>query len=162
MYKHNNSIYKSIWNQDKLIQEISSIVSYLHIFIFIGNKINTFLVVFYIYIIFLLLVLILLLIMAFLFKKGKYNIIWPVEILKDVLWIISSTFFGQIFALLISAFKWQIGRLYYNSSVSCSIGNWYYVIVPIRIITIIIQVIISYISISIYYQADFISEGNDI
>ena len=100
--------------------------------------------------------------MAFLFKKGKYNIIWPVEILKDVLWIISSTFFGQIFALLISAFKCPTGRLYYNSNVSCSIGNWYYVIVLIRIIKIIIQVIISYISISMYYQADFISEGNDI
>ena len=100
--------------------------------------------------------------MAFRFKKGKYNIIWPVEILKYVLPIISCTFFGQIFALLISAFKCPTGRLYYNANVSCTIGNWFYIIVPIGVMAIIIQLIISYITISMYYQADFISEGNDL
>ena len=118
---------------------MANIFSFLHLLRFIGDKLNTFLVVFYIYIIFLLLVLILLLIMAFRFKKGKYNIIWPVEILKYVLPIISCTFFGQIFALLISAFKCPTGRLYYNANVSCTIGNWFYIIVPIGAIAIIIQ-----------------------
>jgi len=134
----------------------------LHILKFIGDKLNNFLIVFYIYLIFLFFVLILLLIMAFRLKKGKYNIIWPIEILKYVLPIISSTFYGQIFALLISAFKCPTGRIYYNSSVSCTIGTWFYVIFPFGVIAIIIQVIISYITISMYYQADFISEGNDI
>ena len=100
--------------------------------------------------------------MAFRFKKGKYNIIWPIEFLKYVLPTISSTFYGQIFALLISAFKCPTGRIYYNASVSCTIGTWFYIIAPIGAIAIIIQVIISYITISLYYQADFISEGNDI
>jgi len=101
--------------------------------------------------------------MAFRFKKGKYNIIWPIKILKYILPIISSTFYGQIFALLISAFKCPAGRIYYNANpnISCTIGTWFYVIVPFGGIAIIIQVFISYITISLYYQADFISEGND-
>ena len=100
--------------------------------------------------------------MSFRLKRGKYNIIWPIKILKYVLPIISSTFFGQIFVLLISAFKCPTGRIYFNSSVSCTIGTWFYIIFPIGVIAIIIQVIISYITISMYYQADFISEGKDI
>ena len=100
--------------------------------------------------------------MAFRLKKNKYNILWPICILKYTLPMISSTFFGQIFVLLLSAFKCPTGRLYYSSNASCIIDTWYYVSFPIVIIAIIIQIFLSYMTLSMHYQVDFINEGNDI
>ena len=117
---------------------------------------------FYIYFVFLLFILILFFIMCFRLKKGKYNILWPINILKYILPLISSTFFGQIFILLISAFKCREGRLYYNSKASCTIGPWFYIIVPISSIAMVFQILLSYLTISMYYRADFIEEGNNL
>ena len=101
--------------------------------------------------------------MSFRLNAGKYNILWPIDILKYCLPIMSQTLFGQIFILLISAFKCKGGRLYYNSKVDgCKVGTWYYVGLPISIIAIVLQLLLSYITISMYYQADFILEGNNI
>ena len=151
-----------IWNQDKLINEIQNIFNYFNLIIFLDEKLLYFLAAFYIYIIFLIIILILFFIMSFRLNSGKYNILWPIYILKYCLPIISQTFFGQIFILLISAFKCKEGRYYYNSkSTDCKIGTWYYIGIPISILAIIIQLLLSYITNSMYYQADFIIEGNN-
>ena len=141
---------------------MQNIFNYLHLIVFLDDNLEYFLVAFYVYITFLLFVLILFFIMSFRLKAGKYNILWPICILKYCLPIICKTFFGQIFILLISAFKCPEGRLYYNSKASCTIGTWFYVGVPISCFAIIIQIILSYVTISMYYQADFISEGNNL
>ena len=101
--------------------------------------------------------------MSFRLKAGKYDIIWPIYFLKYCLSMICFTFFGQIFILLISAFKCKEGRIYYSSTIkNCKIGTWFYIGIPFACIGIIIQIILSYITISMYYQADFINEGNNL
>ena len=107
---------------------MQNIFNYLHLINFLNDKLFNYLMAFYIYFAFLLFILILFFIMCFRLKKGKYNILWPINILKYILPLITSTFFGQIFILLISAFKCKEGRLYYNSKASCTIGPWFYVI----------------------------------
>ena len=141
---------------------MQNIFNYLHLIVFLDDNLEYFLVAFYVYITFLLFVLILFFIMSFRLKAGKYNILWPICILKYCLPIICKTFFGQIFILLISAFKCPEGRLYYNSKAPCTVGTWFYVGVPISCLAIIIQIVLSYVTISMYYQADFISEGNNL
>ena len=114
------------------------------------------------YILFLLFILILFFTISFRLKVGNYKILWPITILKYCLPIITQTLFGQIFILLISAFKCREGRLYYITKAKCTIGTWFYIGVPISTLAIIIQIILSYSTISMYYQHDFINEGKDI
>ena len=91
----------------------------------LNDKLEYFLTAFYVYIIFLIIIWSLFFIMSFRLNAGKYNILWPIDILKYCLPIMSQTLFGQIFILLISAFKCKGGRLYYNSKVDgCKVGTW--------------------------------------
>ena len=136
--------------------------NYLHLITFLNDKLTNFLIAFYLYVCFLIFILILFFVMSFRLKAGKYNILWPISILKYSLPLISSTFFGQIFILLISAFKCQEGRLYYNSKAVCTPGAWFYATLPISSLAIIFQLLLSYITISMNYKADFIEEGNDL
>ena len=52
--------------------------------------------------------------------------------------------------------------LYYGSTAECHIENWYYVTLPICCIGLIIQISLSYVTLSLYYQADFICETGDV
>ena len=92
---------------------------------FLNDKFFNFLVAFYIYIIFFIAILILFIIMSLRLKSGKYNVIWPVTILKFILPIISFTFFGHSLALLISIFKCLTGKLYYTSKAKCQITIYF-------------------------------------
>ena len=95
-------------------------------------------------------------------KSGNYNVIWPVYILKYSLSFISSTFFGHTLALLLSIFKCLTGTIYYSSKAPCTINDLFYLNAPLSVIVIIMQIILSLLTISMYYNADFIVEGNDL
>ena len=96
------------------------------------------------------------------FKDGKYNILWPVYILRYALPIISMTFFGQIFIMLMSIFKCLSGQLYYLSYTKCETNSLYYITLFITCIGIILQLVLSYITVSLYYHADFVNESGSI
>ena len=100
--------------------------------------------------------------MCFRLKEGKLDILWPICILKYCLPIICCTFFGQIFLLSVSVFECRNGKIYFDENVACKSGDWFYYDAPISIIVMIIQIILSYLTISMSYQADFIIEGNDL
>ena len=104
----------------------------------------------------------LLLIMSLRLKSGNYSILWPISILKYFLPIICHTFFGHTFLLLLSIFKCITGKLYYGSKISCEINILVYFNAPLSVIAMIIQIFLSYLTISMYYNADFIIEGNDL
>ena len=135
--------------------------NYLHFIVFLNDKLENFLIAFYSYIAFLIIISFLFFIMSFRLKAGKYNILWPISILKYCLPIISQTFYGQIFVLLISGFKCPEGKLYYSSNAKCTIGTWFYVGIPITSIAILVQLLLSYITISMHYKHDFIIGGNN-
>ena len=144
------------------LQTISNISYYIHLILFLDNNKSLFLSAIYIYIIFLAFITVLFIIMCLRFKAGKYNFLWPITILCYALPIISKTFFGQIFLLLISIFKCIYGKqLYYASTTQCEIGTWYYITMPLCCIALLLQVILSYTTISLYYQPDFIYDNND-
>ena len=100
--------------------------------------------------------------MSFRLKDGKYNILWPICILKYCLPIICFTFFGQFFLLLISIFICKSDKTYYDDRVPCRRYKYFYLCAPTSIIGIIIQIILSYITISMYFIPDFINRGNDL
>ena len=98
---------------------------------------------------------------CFKFMNAEYVPLWPITILKYSLPIISKTFFGQIFLIFLSIFKCLYGKkLYYAAEKECIIGTWYYITLPFCCIGIIIQIVLSYVSISLYYQADFSVDNN--
>ena len=144
------------------LQTISNISYYIHLILFLDDNKSLFLSAIYIYIAFLTFITILLTIMCLRFEAGKFNILWPITILCYALPIISKAFFGQFFLLLISIFKCINGEiLYYSSLEKCEVGTWYYITLPFCCIALIVQIIISYITISLYYQPDFIYDNND-
>ena len=100
--------------------------------------------------------------MAFRLKNGKYNILWPICILRYCLPVICFTFFGQFFLLLISVFICRNGKTYYDDNIPCRQNSYFYFCASISIISIIIQFILSYITISMYFVPDFINRGNDL
>ena len=148
---------------DNLLKKISDILYYVHLIVFFDNDRNIFLSIIYIYFIFLIFIAALFIIMCLRFMVGKYNILWPINILRYALPIICITFFGQLFLILLSIFKCIYdNKLYYAADVECQIGSWYYITCPICCIGIILQIILSYITISLYYQADFICENANV
>ena len=100
--------------------------------------------------------------MPFRLKDGKYNILWPICILKYCLPIICFTFFGQFFLLLISIFICRNDKTYYDDQIPCRKNKYFYLCAPSSIIGIIIQFILSYITISMHFIPDFINRGNDL
>ena len=144
------------------MQDINKIIAYLHLIGFLNDNLYYFLSALYFFMFLLLIIVIIFFTMSFRLKSGKYDIQWPISLLKYLLPLLCSTFFGHIFALLTSTFKCLSGRLYFGSSAPCKIGLWYYITNPLSIIFMIILIILSYITISIYYQADFIIEGNNL
>ena len=94
---------------------------------------------------------------------GKYNILWPISILRIALPIICKTFCGQIFVLLFSTFKCiHSNKLYYGAEADCGTGSWHYITLVIGCISIILQIILSYITVSLYYHCDFVYEAGDV
>ena len=97
------------------------------------------------------------------FMAGKYNILWPISILRIALPIICKTFCVQIFVLLLSTFKCiHSDLLYYAAVVECDTGTWYYFILILGCISLIIQIILSYVTASLYYHCDFVYEAGDV
>ena len=122
-----------------MIQEIKGVLSYIHIIGFFKGDYKLFFIILYFYLGFIIFILILFLIMTIRLKKGKYNILWPISILKYCLPIICITFFGQIFLLLISTFSCKNGKSYFDSTMNCKQGGLYYICVPTTLIVILLH-----------------------
>ena len=129
---------------------------------FLNDNNSSFIAVYYIYTVIFITILVLFITMSLRLKKGKYNIIWPVSILKYCLPIICETFFSHCFILLISIYKCYSGKLYFTSKVSCQVNFLTYFNTPLSFILIILLILLSYMTISMHYNADFIIEGNDL
>ena len=145
-----------------MIKKIKSILIYLHFIVFIKGNYIYYYYTLIIYIIFLLFINIIFAFMFFRLKAGKYDILWPIDILKYCLPAISTTFFGQIFFLLISTFSCRNGKSYMDENVPCRQGKLYEICIPLSVIALIFQIILSFLTVSMYYQPDFISEGNNL
>ena len=97
--------------------------------------------------------------MTYRLKSNNYRILWPIYILKYSLPILFISFFGQTFLLIISLFNCQNGKNYYNSKISCKDDVSFYSITPLAIIGLIIQTLLSFITVSMYYQQDYINKN---
>jgi hypothetical protein len=97
--------------------------------------------------------------MTFRLKSNNYKILWPINILKYSLPIFFITFFGQTFLLIVSIFNCQNGIRYYNSNLSCKDDVVFYSLAPFAIIALIVQIILSFITVSMYYQQDYINKN---
>ena len=89
-------------------------------------------------------------------KAKKYNILWPIYLLKYILPIFFVSFFGQTYLLIISLFYCKNGKSYYNSELSCRNDTYFYALTPFSIFALIIQISISFITVSVYYQPEYI------
>ena len=101
-------------------------------------------------------------IMAFRLKYRKLKIFWLINILKITLPIISYFFFGQIFIVLTSVFYCRKEELYESPYLHCLEGLWIYSLKPAAIIGIILQIIIGFITNSLYFTQYFEKGGTDI
>ena len=105
---------------------------------------------------------IILTIMAFKIKYRKIKMFWPIEILKITLPIISYFFFGQIFLLLTSIFYCRKEESYESPYLQCLEGLWIYSLKPAAILGMIFQIIIGFITNSLYYTQYFEKGSSDL
>ena len=98
--------------------------------------------------------------MSFRLKSKKTDILWPINILKYCLPLFFITFFGQTFFLIISLFECKNGKRYYDQNVFCK-NKWFYGLLPFSIISLIIQLFISFLTVSMYYKPDYINNKTD-
>ena len=99
--------------------------------------------------------------MLFVFKNQKKKILWPISILKYCLPILFNTFFGQTFLLIVSLFECRDGKTYYDPQVICNAGAYFYCLAAASVLALLIQGFFSFITVSLYYQNDFIINNND-
>ena len=98
----------------------------------------------------LILLFVLFIIMIFNLKSKNNSFLWPLSILKYCLPILFVTFFGQTFLLIISSFELKKIKSYYNSSI------FIYIIFPFSFISLIIQILFSFLTVAMYYIPDYI------
>ena len=100
--------------------------------------------------------------MAFRIKYRKIKRLWFVDILKITLPIISYFFFGQIFIVLTSIFYCRKEESYESPYLHCLEGVWIYSLKPAAVIGIILQIIIGFITNSLYYTQYFEKKKSDL
>ena len=100
--------------------------------------------------------------MAFRIRYRKIKILWPINLLKISLPIISYFFFGQIFIVLTSIFYCRKEEIYESPYLHCLEGIWIYSMKPAAIIGIIIQVFIGFVTNSLYFTQYFEKNKSDI
>ena len=100
--------------------------------------------------------------MAFRIKYRKIKRLWFVDILKITLPIISYFFFGQIFIVLTSIFYCRKEESYESPYLHCLEGVWIYSLEPAAILGIILQLIIGFITNSLYYTQYFEKKRSDL
>ena len=96
-----------------------------------------------------------------LFSNKKKKILWPISILKNCLPVFFISFFGQTFLLIISLYECRDGKTYYDSGTICKEGTFFYALIGFSILALVIQIFFSFITVSLYYQNDFIINNND-
>ena len=96
------------------------------------------------------------------FSTNKKIILWPIYILKYCLPLFFISFFGQTFLLILSLFDCHYGKSYYDSELCSRRNNWFYSLIPISVIGLIIQIFMSFVTVSMYYIPDYIINENDI
>ena len=132
---------------------------YIHFVPFLKEKQQYYYIILIVYVCILIIILVIFLFMTFRLKSNNYRVLWPIYILKYSLPIFFISFFGQTFLLMLTLFTCTNGKSYYNSNISCKQDIYFYSVVPITIIGIIIQIILSLITVSMYYQQDFINKN---
>ena len=100
--------------------------------------------------------------MAFRIKYRKVEIFWPIDFLKLSLPIISYFFFGQIFLVLTSIFYCRQEESYESPYLHCLEGLWIYSLKPAAVLGMFFQVIIGFITNSLYYTQFFEKEKSDL
>ena len=102
--------------------------------------------------------------MAYKLKSHKMKILWNLFliILRIFLPFISYFFFGQIFSFLTSVFYCRKEESYESPYLQCLEGLWIYSLFPAAIIALIFQLIIGFITNSLYYRPMFNNNISDI
>jgi len=89
------------------------------------------------------------------------KLLWIISVLRFLLPFISYLFFGQFFSFFISLFYCRKEESYESPYLSCLTGLWIYSLAPASIIAMIFEIIIGFITNSLYYKPIFI-DGSDI
>ena len=91
--------------------------------------------------------------MAYKVKRRKTKYLWKfiIIILRLLLPIFSYSFFGQIFSFLTSVFYCRKEESYESPYLHCLEGLWIYSLTPAAIIAMVFQIMIGFITNSLYY-----------
>ena len=89
------------------------------------------------------------------------KILWITLTLRFLLPFISYLFFGQLFSFFISLFYCRKEESYESPYLQCLTGLWIYSLAPASIIAMIFEIIIGFITNSLYYKPIF-NDGPDI
>ena len=100
--------------------------------------------------------------MAFRIKYRKVYHYWIIDILKYTLPIISYFFFGQIFIVLTSVFYCRKEESYESPYLHCLEGIWIYSMKPAAILALILQIIIAFVTNTLYYIQYFEKKSSDL
>ena len=92
----------------------------------------------------------------------KKKLLLPIKILRVLLPLISYFFFGQFFSFFISLFYCRKDESFESPYLQCLTGLWIYSLAPTAIIAMIFQIIIGFITNSLYYKPIFNKSSSDI
>ena len=129
---------------------------------FLKNNIQIYFILVNIVVALIYLMTILVIIMSYRIKNKKFNILWPISLLKFCLPFFSVCFFGQIFLLLTTIFDCQNGFAYVSKELICRTGFWFIIDAPLSAIAMALLALIALITNNLYYKSSFVRDGSDI
>ena len=95
-------------------------------------------------------------------QKNKKPIMWPIYFLRVFLPFFCMGLYGQIFLFLSTLFDCQKGKSYVNPNKVCRTGMNYIIHSPFVVLAIILHIIISFITNTLYYRSIFIVAKSDV
>ena len=144
----------NIWKQPQTFTKISTVINYFQLVLFFEENKQMYIIAFYLCVIILSITIILIIYICYSFYKANVaHINIPLQILRNVLSIISGVGFIPVLNLFLSLFHCNNEkRNIYISEIQCWSNTEYYVYTAFAIVFGVILVIICYLSVSIFYE----------
>ena len=145
-----------------MIVEIFSIFQIFHFTVVLKENIYLYTVIVFVIILLIFFTSILMIIMIYRIKHNKKLILWPINILKIILPLLSFGFFGQIYLIFTTIFYCRKTESITSPYLKCNSEHWFNRIKTIGAIVMILHFIIAFITNTLYYKFNFIHSDSDL
>ena len=143
------------------MESFYNIFKYIHIFPLLKENPSVYLGVMQTICAIIMLIEVLIIFMIYRIYNNKFNILWPLTLIRIFISLIFNTFFGHLLLYFITIFYCDQGHAYVSSQLQCR-GQWLFNHMPSVIISMLLLINITLLTNLLYFKSPFSLSTSDI